>query len=551
MKKKIFLTLAMMLVLALIFAFSVFADESVHEGKVDLNATVTLNDGTVCELFDSEGNALIWYKSGSEYHSIRADDSRVRYKATYGFYVGNSTVGSVYAYEVSDMWIALESGKIAKTNIVVLNLMDDDVLVNEPNGTNTAYIGGTVNCLKTVMWANKVLEYAYLRLDTVAVQANAFCGCPVLKYVNLEDLTELRAIGGGSAFSVCPELFKGQTLDLTKTKLVTCDASGIFNGVPFTAIKLPNTVTAIGDWALQNTNITSFTVPLLVKTLKDSLFCCCEELTTIYIHSALDKINDRTFRVGDNGETIPLTTIFYVGTLDQLNAFLDKCGTGSNEAFWNVVGENRSNLISYADYLALEDKSGKYVVYNYSYCEAYNDGKHILTGNAEMQAVDYFKDILFADICTVENCGMKMIDESKTIAAIFTDYGYSVTEFAINGKYAMIQCYKLNTDAYNAYVALGTGFEFGVVVSVNRDPLNPDNAELIEQKKTYITEQSFIAHDYFDIGVIGIGENQRDAKLVFCAYVVDGGNIFYLDDGKTVTEASYKSHFDLAPKDVE
>ena len=115
----------------------------------------------------------------------------------------------------------------------------------------------------------------------------------------------------------------------------------------------------------------------------------------------------------------------------------------------------------------------------------------------------------------------------------------------------MIQCYKLNTDAYNAYVALGTGFEFGVVVSVNSDPLNPDNMELIEQKKTYITEQSLIAHDYFDIGVIGIGENQRDAKLVFCAYVVDGGNIFYLDDGKTVTEASYKSHFDLAPKDVE
>ena len=49
---------------------------------------------------------------------------------------------------------------------------------------------------------------------------------------------------------------------------------------------------------------------------------------------------------------------------------------------------------------------------------------------------------------------------------------------------------------------------------------------------TYITEQKFIAHDYFDIGIVGIGENQTDVKLVFCAYVIDNGEIFYLDGGE-------------------
>ena len=167
MKKKILLMLVMAFVLASVMAFAVNAEESVHNGKVDLDATVTLDNGTVCQLFDSEGNALIWYMNNNELHSIRADDPRVKYKATYGFNVGNSTVGTKYAYEVSDMWIALDGGNVSKGNIVVLNLMDDDVKINEPNGTNTAYIGGPVNCVKTIQWANKIVEYAYLRLDTV------------------------------------------------------------------------------------------------------------------------------------------------------------------------------------------------------------------------------------------------------------------------------------------------------------------------------------------------------------------------------------------------
>ena len=556
MKKKIFLTLAMALVLALIFAFSVFADEtSVHNGKVDLNAKVTLNDGTECALFDSEGNALIWYVTGekvdgkSVYASIRADDTRVRYKATYGFNVGNSTVGVVYAYEVSDMWIQLEADKkISKGNIVVLNLMDDDVLVNEPNGSNTAYVGGSVNCVKTIMWANKIIEYAYLRLDTIAIQASAFSGCPKLKYVNIAEIPELRKIGGGSEFSGCTELFKGQVLDLTRTKLYSLEGSGAFNNVPIVEIKLPHTVTSIGSWAVQDTDISFFVVPPQVKTLNDSMFCSCENLTTIYLNNTIDKINDRAFRYGNNGEVIPLTKIFYAGTKDQLNAFLDKCGTGSNEAFWAVVGENRENLISYADYLALENKDGKYVVYNYSYCEAYNEGNHTFSGNAVMQEVDYFKNILFMDTCTVENCGMKVADDSKTIGAIFIDYGYSVTEEAINGKHSMTQAYGINKEAFDAYVALGHELEYGLVVSVVTNPLDESQNNLIAEKKTYITEQNFIAHDIFEIGVVGIGEAQTNVALTFCAFIIDNGEVFYLDGGETLTEATQKSHDDLSPK---
>lgn len=540
MKKRILLTLAMALVLSLIFALSVFADEtSVHNGKVDLDASVTLDDGTVCDLFDSEGNALIWYKNGSNLESIRADDSRVKYKATYGFNVGNKTVGSVYVYEVSDMWIALESGTIGKGNIVVLNLMDDDVKVNEPNGTNQAYIGGIVNCVKTIQWANKILEYAYLRLDTAAIQQSAFNGCPKLKYVNVEDLTELRQIAGGSSFANCNVLFSDKTLDLTRTKLTNIGGQGTFNNTPICNIKLPATCTYIEEWSFQSTKLTSFAFPENVAIIKGSQFNDTKTLVEIYIHKNTTTINNRAFN------NTALERIFYVGTLEELNTLLDNTGADNNVPFWNVVGANRENIISYADYLALEDKSGSFVVYGYSYCEAYNDGKHTLTGNAVMQAVDYFSPVLFADSCTVNGCGAAVIDETKTIGAMFVDYGYSATETAINGTYSMSQFYGVNKAEIEKFKALGGSFEFGVVVAANADPFGALANGTLSEDKVFVAEEKFFTYDYVSVGVAGITDETASKAIAFCMFVKNGDSICYLDGGKTVEQIATKSYNDI------
>ena len=375
MKKKILLSIVMIVVIACLFAFAVNAEgTSVHNGKVDLDATVTLDDGTVVNLFDPYGNALIWFNTSKNgLQSIRADDPRVKYKATYGFHVGNNTVGSVYVYEVSDMWIQLENEKISKTSIVVLNLMDDDVKVNEGS---SAYTGGPVNCVKTIAWANKVIEYAYLRLDTAAIQQQAFSGCPKLKYINLEDLTELRQIGGAQTFSQTSgstKLFLGETLDLSNTKLVTLNGEGAFNNVPFVDVKFPSSLTYIENWNLQGTKLVSYAFPTNVTQIRGSQFNDAKLLKEIYINSVTTSIVNRAFN-----NTV-LEKIFYVGTLSQLNSLLDNTGTSENAPFWAVVGENRCNLISYADYMNLADKSGKYVVYDFPYCEAYGHTKGTAT----------------------------------------------------------------------------------------------------------------------------------------------------------------------------
>ncbi len=549
MKKKLLLTLVMALVFVMALAFAISA-ESVHEGKVDLNATVTLSGSyvdangnaiTTVNLFDKEGNALIWYKNGSTLESIRADDERVIYKCTYSFGVGNSTVGSVTAYEVSDMWIQLDaSTKIDKGNIVVLNLMDDDVLIN-----NNIDIGKPVNCLKTIAWANKVLEYAYCRLDTVALQQQAFCGCTMLKYVNLEDLTELRQIGGSQTFGQSSNLFKGETLDLTGTKLSHISGEGAFNGVPAAAIKLPKTVVALGNWCIQGTAITSIAFPTGVATIAGSQFNDCKSLTTIYINNTTTNISARAFN------NTALEKVFFVGTLDELNALLDNTNFENNTPLSDVVGENRANLISYEAYQALEDKSGKYVVYNYNYCDAYNEGNHkigeenqlspcagqcsecnqtvvVHTGTNVTVTIVY--DNYEAEgkkITTCQNTGCTHTEET-TVPAIFTFRGYSVSE---EGGAGVSVKYSIDNDAIEEYETVtGNTLNIGLFLGI-KDKVGTN--EIVDTEGN--TAQGVVAAQmpkdrfiFIEMKVLGL-DDYKESLFAFGAYVIDG------QEEKTVT----------------
>ncbi len=449
MKRKILLILAFTFLLVCVFAITTNASSSsVHNGKIDLNATVTLDDGTVCPLFDGEGNALIWYLDASNtLKSIRADDSRVIYKCTYKFNVGNSTVGTKEAYEVSDMWIALESGNISKAGIVVLNLMDDDVLTN-----NNANLGKPVNCVKTIQWANKNLEYAFLRLDTVAIQQQAFAGCTKLKYINIEDLTELRQIGGSQPFSGSTALFKGETLDLTGTKLVTVSGEGSFNGVPFVDVKFPTSLSHIHNWCLQGTGLISFAFPENVTAVNGSQFKNCSHLQSIYINNKVTSIQGDAF-LNCNA----LKNIFFVGSLDELNTLLDNTSTSGNTPLWSIAGDNRENLISYENYLKLTDKSGSYFVYDYSYCEAYNNSIH---DSDELIAINYPDGFDFYGVSsfTCSRCSLKTYERAYPLISAL---GYSSGE--ADGRMVILNGYLIDTSAVDAYNSVnGVNLEIGI-----------------------------------------------------------------------------------------
>lgn len=557
MKKKILITLTVALAIMLALAISVFAD-SVHEGRVDLDATVTLDNGTTVNLFDEDGNALIWFQNGSELQSIRADDERVKYKATYGFNVGNSSVGTVYVYEVSDMWIQLsESVKISKTSIVVLNLMDDDVMTNE--ASNNAYLNKPVNCVKTIQWANKVLEYAYLRLDTAAIQQQAFNGCTKLKYVNLESLTELRQIGGSQSFGGSSKLFENQAVDLSATKLITLSGEGTFNGVPLADVKFPTSLTYINNWSLQGTKLVDYAFPENVSSISGSQFNDCKSLKTIYINSTTTSIVDRAFN-----NTV-LEKIFFVGTAEQLNALLDNTGTGSNAPFWAVVGENRANLISYADYNALEDKSGPYVVYDFSYCVAYKNGVHTADPARSNACVTTCSICENVDISHVnDNISVEYLYESylkegdkytdclnsgcdyethEALEALFVNRGYSYEEGERGG---IVADFGVNYNAVHAYEnATGKQITYGMFAAykskLGTNDIFDENGKTNDGAFTAeIGNDKFVS---LQLKIVGLTGEQKDFMLALGVYVntVDGESkaVEFIQDGEKLDGEKY------------
>ena len=567
MKKKLFITLVVAFALAFVFAISAFA--ATHCGvTIDTSKTVTLsgsytdasgNPVTTVRLFDDEGNALIWYKNGSTLESIRADDSRVIYTAgSYTFNVGNSTVGSKTAYEVTSMKIALESGDVDKGNIVVLNLMDDDVIIND--GGN---IGKPVNCLKIIAWANKVLEYAYCRLDTVAIQQQAFSGCPMLKYINLEDLTELRQIGGGQTFSQTygqTVLFQGQVLDLTKTKLVTISGNGSFTAVPFVGIKLPATTTFSAAWMFQHSGIESITIPTTVTKINDNMFKGCNNLTTIYISNTTTEIANDVFKKENNREP-QLEKIFFVGTKAELEALISNTNSSNNTPFFTVVGENNANLISYADYQKLEDKSGYYAVYDYSYCEAYNNGVHSVEstnpcvgtcstcgmttlshkdGNTTVEVVyaDYTQVGKKVTSCQNEGCAYC---QEEALEALITCNGYSVENKETGN--GIVIGYRLNQAAMDKYYELtGKTVKYGIYAAAktalgDNDIIGADgtpaNGSVIAEINTgYVALQLKMG-----------GFDDLDAQFTMGAYLVfgegEGKEYAYIEGGTPLEGEKY------------
>ena len=137
--KKLLVILSLSLLLVCFFALGVSADTtaSIHAG-VDKTQSVTLSDGTVCNLFDADGNALIWFITGTDesgantYASIRADigitgDNKVDYNCGWAATGGGDKLDGIMQYQVGTLTITYNGTTYNANTIVVANLMDDDV----------------------------------------------------------------------------------------------------------------------------------------------------------------------------------------------------------------------------------------------------------------------------------------------------------------------------------------------------------------------------------------------------------------------------------------
>ena len=242
MKKKLFLFTCIMVILACAFAFSVSAAE-----PDATNETVTLADGTTCPLWDTDGNPLIWYVTGTtdgvkSYDYVVATSSEVDYNGGHS----DKTAGVTW-YQLSTVTINVDGASYGASSIAVFNIKSSEVKIT--SGKN---IGQHVNCASKVFKDSTNIEYVYFPLDMIDINCENFKNCKALKFVNLAELTELREISSQDFNSgECKNLFAGQVLDLSNTKIVKLE-QGALACVAATEIILPKTLVDVGQWSFQS-----------------------------------------------------------------------------------------------------------------------------------------------------------------------------------------------------------------------------------------------------------------------------------------------------------
>ena len=621
MKKRIFLATLLVMVLTCLMAVAVFAAEPNTNGE-----TVTLSDSTVLPIWDTEGDALIWYKSTANaddgyanYDYVKAQASEVSYVTSWA-----GDINGVWVYQLKTVTITVGGVNYGKNDIVVFNIKDEDVVV-----TGSSNKGKPITCLSETFSSSQSVEYAFLRLDTAAIMASAFSNAPNLKYVNFHELTQLNRICG-QAFTNCTSLFAGKTLDLSNTVMKTLE-SGTFNNTPVAEIRFPETLMYLNSWSLQGlTKVKEIHIPETIVSFGDTMFKNCYELETVTGYKSLFERNVISTIQGSTfldckalksvdfpdsytaiGGSALRGTLSYTGTFKISNdctsigscAFQNSAfdtiivGAGvttisdnvfrasalkyvfisknvesiDREVFrdmpnkvvvyytgdsaedlksltvnnYNGVITDASTICVSASKFDVENKENKnYIVYGYDNCTAFFGG-HKLSENLEKLLTSYFEPIYFAGKCLNSGCDFKGADQSKTIGALFVDYGYSATEAPINGTYSMSQFYGINREAVEQYKAVSENFEFGFVVAANADPFGAVANGTLSADKFFVTEEKFFAFDYVAVSIGGITTETANKAVAFCMFVKDGSEVRYLDNGATVEQVSMKSYSDV------
>lgn len=518
MKKKILLLTVLVIALTCIFAISVSA-AGVHD-SVDKTQKVTLSDGTTVNLFDADGNALIWYMDNSgTLKSIRADIGiEGTDKVDFHIQTWAGSIQGLNAYQIDDITITADGNTYDDKSIVVFNIMDDDVLVTSSALTNSTGVGQPVNCMQQ-LFNNKtnILEYAFLRLDTVAIQKAAFQNSSKLKYINLADLYTLKQFAD-SCFQDCSSLGP----DLVIPNTVTAIGTACFRGCSsLQTARLGASVSSCGSW---------------------DFFMNCTSLTTMYIPGTLTNITINSFKGTSN-----IKTIYYTGTLDQANTFISKATSSTG----NTTITSHT-IISYTDYEKLADKTGNYLIYGYSICEAFYDGKHVVEGEGTLGFLGDKYTSAFASVtpCSREYCNDDAINE--ICGALFVNKGYSKVADGTSFTYGIV----INEDNIATYLEK-TGestFNYGVIVGAanfDADGNLVETSAIIDATGKALIEKSIVIDfakveltnfTIYNVKMVGIEtETQQKLPIYCCAYIIDGASVSYVGNTVSTSAATISS----------
>ena len=548
--------------LAIISIFACLFALSVGATAIDQNSTFTLqgnfvdvngNSVSQVNLYDSDGDALIWY--------LNTDGKLVSDKAANLISVSEAGVASFSNQ-------AAFYQKSARAGVVVVNLRsnvknsqvnydgeikhfgnegDNDIANRDTNCTTGFQFGGynvknaqiqgfyfpmSAESILRRMFQNTPVRIADIEPGTPIsdVGINAFYGAKNLTSILIpNDIVSFKCKDGEGAFTNCTSL---ATVVFEENSILRDGGMATFyNCSSLTSLILPNSVETVGRHFLRGcsslvefsfgANFKYITVDVNIDRGNVWIFYSCSSLKRVYMPATL-QINNPSYEWDKIFSNAGNCTYFITGDKDQAEAIAETLkAAGDNDSFTSAYNSG-NKLYSYSDYIAKggANKISNCVVYNYSPCDAFYNSSHSYQNEA-ITYTSYAKNgVKHLSGCTNEGC---IKEERIDAPALFTCLGYSVPN---DGGDEIVVGYEINLDAmaeYKSYLSkMEKTLTLGVFAGLKATLLENDVFTDGKTTEGVITAE-VSSDDYvsFELRMTGVKDEYKNEMLAMGAYVIE------------------------------
>lgn len=153
---------------------------------------------------------------------------------------------------------------------------------------------------------------------------------------------------------------------------------------------------------------------------------------------------------------------------------------------------------------------------------------------------NYFENGLYYGIC--ERCALEGSEKTGSADPLFVNMGLSYSEFEDDTN-QMAQGFKINSHMKKF---LQEGFDFGVIATVNKS--GTEYAPSLNGEGVVSASFTNLGFEIFYIKMTNIPNEYKNTAVVFCAYLVNGENTYYLNNGKTSKTVVGLSYNDVSSK---
>ena len=553
MKRKIIIFISIVVLLMSVFALTVGAQQINKDTKVTLSGSFTdANGNTVTEvnLFDEDGDALIWYLDANQklVSAKSADlitvseDGVASFKDTSIFY-GKSTITSIVVVNL-------------RSNVKNATVNYDGQIKHFGKESDNEFANKDVNCTTGFQFGGYSVRDAQIQAFYVPTSAKSlykrmFQNTPV-RIVDIEPNTPIDVIGvhcfnsaskleqifipkgvktflfeeGAGMFTSCSSL---QAITFEEgSQLENAGCFTFRNCGSLTKLYLPNSVKTFGHRFIQSCHSLkefSFGASFEYFDYHSEFGANNQDMWIMHNASSLEKVYlpatlDLTTyssigwrQIFDSANNS--FTLYFTGTEAQLDAIIAKLSeAGTNGNIVNIKTQNRVQYVTV--------------------CNAFYNGQHNDAVTYGFDGEDkYTSSFCKFDGCT--RCTNKTITKYGTL---FTNKGYSKEQDGTYFVYGIV----FNKDVIALYLEKTEGATFsygllaakytqgastGVLFDENGAPV--DDCVAIDATKAAYSVYSLKITDLDKV------DNSKSQSLYCCAYIVDNGAIKYVANKVTET----------------